>query len=486
MKTRGASGRRMSRRERAARLVAALSVVVGLQLACARADVLAPPAGWTSGDTVSAGSPVSTRSSDDGTPGEDLSDSASQGAVQSTVSSGPVEAGSATPTTLAWPTAEEIVPGLLVVFFPDGPSGWNPSPTATWSFVDLPDYVFPTITWPTATPRPATATPPPTPSPSATATVEMTILATESPTSDGSTATSTLSPAATDVPPTPTWPPPSATAVPLSASMTGRIAFSADDDQDGKGEIYVVESPWEQATHVASADLDQILCDWFSRGDEILFESHEVSDRGPRLYRIGGDGADLLPLIPPEMAGAQADWSPDGSKVAFVGWVGSQTDVFVVDSDGSGLLRLTETDADEASPDWSPDGRRLVYVSTRDGNEHVFRMNPDGSGDERLTSSTAAESEPVWSPQGGGVALVRSDEGESQIWLVAEDGSAENPILAAARRVGSLAWSPDGRLLAFVADWGEGSDVFVLHIASGEMLRLTSSAAEEQGLTWVP
>jgi len=149
MKTRGASGRRMSRRERAARLVAGLSVVVGLQLACARADVLAPPAGWTSGDTVSAGSPVSTRSSDDGTPGEDLSDSASQGAVQSTVSSGPVEAGSATPTTLAWPTAEEIVPGLLVVFFPDGPSGWNPSPTATWSFVALPDYVFPTIAWPT-------------------------------------------------------------------------------------------------------------------------------------------------------------------------------------------------------------------------------------------------------------------------------------------------------------------------------------------------
>jgi len=70
--------------------------------------------------------------------------------------------------------------------------------------------------------------------------------------------------------------------------------------------------------------------------------------------------------------------------------------------------------------------------------------------------------------------------------LVAEDGSAANPILVGADRVGSLAWSPDGRLLAFVADWGEGNDVFVLQIASGEILRLTSSAGEEQGLTWVP
>ena len=267
--------------------------------------------------------------------------------------------------------------------------------------------------------------------------------------------------------------------------MTGRIAFSADREQDGRKEIYIVEAPWEQAERVASTDRDQPMCDWYGPSDEVLFESHAASDDQPRLYRIGADGGDLLPLIPSDMQGAQADWSPDGSQVAFVGWLDGSQDLFVVNADGSGLQRLASTEADEASPDWSPDTKSLVFVSNSDGNEVIYRMEPDGSGAERLTSSPAREGEPAWSPLGGTIALVRWGEGESQIWLVSLDDATET-LLVKADDVDSLAWSPDGRLLAFVADVGEESGVFILQIASGERLRLPTSTGEERGLTWVP
>ena len=40
--------------------------------------------------------------------------------------------------------------------------------------------------------------------------------------------------------------------------------------------------------------------------------------------------------------------------------------------------------ASTTHPDWSPDGSKIAFVSTRDGNEEIYVMRADGSGPTRL------------------------------------------------------------------------------------------------------
>jgi Tol biopolymer transport system component len=103
------------------------------------------------------------------------------------------------------------------------------------------------------------------------------------------------------------------------------------------------------------------------------------------------------------------NWSPDGTKIAFV----SDRDsggIFVMNADdGSGQTRLTENGVE---PSWSPDGERIAFVSNRDSTEDgennaIYIMNADdGSGQTRLTENGAFYSSPDWGtntlPRGGG------------------------------------------------------------------------------------
>ena len=86
-------------------------------------------------------------------------------------------------------------------------------------------------------------------------------------------------------------------------------------------------------------------------------------------------------------------WSPDGMRIAFMPERDGDWDIWVMNADGSEQVRLTRHPGDPAGwdtpigwnwdPDWSPDGSRIAFVSTRDGGfqqEDVFVMNADGTG----------------------------------------------------------------------------------------------------------
>ena len=80
-------------------------------------------------------------------------------------------------------------------------------------------------------------------------------------------------------------------------------------------------------------------------------------------------------------------FSPDGSKVAFVGRDGGRFDVFVINADKSGLLRITQNMGDNEDPSWSPDGRYLVFSSTRTGSSQLWMSTADGRVQSQVTAS---------------------------------------------------------------------------------------------------
>jgi membrane protein DedA with SNARE-associated domain/Tol biopolymer transport system component len=101
-------------------------------------------------------------------------------------------------------------------------------------------------------------------------------------------------------------------------------------------------------------------------------------------------------LSPQDNVDGLAEWSPDGSRLAFTSIRDGNVEIYVMKDDGSGVLRLTNDPADDLMPAWSPDGTRLVFQSNRDGNWEIYTTNVDGTGLSNLTRTPSDETAPAW------------------------------------------------------------------------------------------
>jgi dipeptidyl aminopeptidase/acylaminoacyl peptidase len=105
---------------------------------------------------------------------------------------------------------------------------------------------------------------------------------------------------------------------------------------------------------------------------------------------------DVLPLGP----GADPDWSPDGSKIAYSRFVpasgrGSK-DAYALETvrpDATGVTTVLSVNAGPlagvSGPRWSPDGAYLAYTFTKEDGNSVYRVSASGSGNTNLTPDAA-------------------------------------------------------------------------------------------------
>jgi outer membrane protein assembly factor BamB len=135
-------------------------------------------------------------------------------------------------------------------------------------------------------------------------------------------------------------------------------------------------------------------------------------------------------------------FSPDGSKIAFMGHKGD-FEIFVVNADGRNLKRLTESrgrDGGLAQGAWSPDGSKITFMSERDGNREVYVMNADGTNQTRLTNHAKGDVWPVWSPDGKKIAYVSGRDGNSEIYVMNPDGTSRVNVTRNAADDVLLSW----------------------------------------------
>jgi TolB protein len=165
-------------------------------------------------------------------------------------------------------------------------------------------------------------------------------------------------------------------------------------------------------------------------GTRILFARFD-SDNGT-LFSVKPDGSDLIQLSSPGLSVIDlgffdrigADWSPDGSRVAFAAFDESSrrtTGLFVVNADGSGLRLVTPPGVGALSAQWSPNGA-LIAFSSCCGISHAWVVHPDGTGLRRVTPSGFLT--PVWSPDSTKLLVNRRDRNNQiSLWTVNTDGS---------------------------------------------------------------
>jgi len=189
--------------------------------------------------------------------------------------------------------------------------------------------------------------------------------------------------------------------------------------------------------------------------------------------------------------GSAPSWSPDAQRIAFVGGLGDQGNIYLIGPDGKNLQRITNPTPSGlqmiwgSHPCWSPDGRQIVF---RRG-QYIWVANRDGSGQFPVTTSTdhsrvtnagirvgPFEWTPRWKPDGGIVFTPYKEATwgaapEFEVAVANVDGTGVHRLMALKSPADGdeVCWSSDGSWLAF----DKNENIWVARGDGTEQRRLT-------------
>jgi Tol biopolymer transport system component len=168
------------------------------------------------------------------------------------------------------------------------------------------------------------------------------------------------------------------------STLDGRIVLSTEDDvysanADGTGLVRLTRRP--------GAEFDPA---WSPDGSRIVYrDSRRGINEDDEIYVMNADGTHVRDLSKDPENDWGPDWSPDGSTIVF----NSTRDRipmggFLMDADGSHQRRI-HTDAWVEYPAWSPDGTRIAFMGGPGGPDEydIWVVNVDGSNLTQLTDS---------------------------------------------------------------------------------------------------
>jgi Tol biopolymer transport system component len=102
------------------------------------------------------------------------------------------------------------------------------------------------------------------------------------------------------------------------------------------------------------------------------------------------------------MQAAQPVWSPDGSKIAFTGWLpGEPYKIYIAPANGGDPSLISDGDSDSWSPSWSSDGARLVFSDAANDQLQVYDLKLATTANMPGTSGARS---PTWSFDGKSIA----------------------------------------------------------------------------------
>ena len=265
---------------------------------------------------------------------------------------------------------------------------------------------------------------------------------------------------------------------------------------------------YEWAFHAASVSPDATHVAYSTFESLGQSGSHRVLDAfAYEIAILDVDGGQRTALTANQEYDDYPSWSPDGTTVAYVQWdFESGYGIAIVGTDGSPARVLVSGHVlpreatERQTPVWSPDGGRIAFVGfegTKARGPAIFTIGVDGSDLQLLA---AANSRPAWSPNSQRIAFAKPDGDELALFTIAADGSDEQRVAAidfsSSNRsaasdepmdpeeiwVETMSWSPDGSMIMYSC----GAHVCVV-TAGGEHVG-TSPLMLVYGLTaaWSP
>ena len=137
-----------------------------------------------------------------------------------------------------------------------------------------------------------------------------------------------------------------------------------------------------------------------------------------------------------------------GARIVFSNLAFDNFEIYVMDADGGNRENLSNHPPHDEDPDWSPDGTKIAFVSNRKGAKYqIYVMDADGTNQIKLAGGPLNKRDPAWSPDGSRIAFTVRN-GRSRIDVIDADGKNRTMLITDAS---APAWSPDGKKIAFVS-----------------------------------
>jgi Tol biopolymer transport system component len=263
-------------------------------------------------------------------------------------------------------------------------------------------------------------------------------------------------------------------------SLDGKqVAFTTD--RRGTDDLYVMRPDGSGQRPLLSGPTDDWSPSWSPDATRLAF----VSDRDglPQIYSLEIASGRVTRLtftkaLEDDDGDYQPRWSSRG-QIVFYRELDGVDSIFVMNADGGGAKQLVDGQGSDWGPVWSPDGTRVAYVggSADDDGSYIDVVAADGTGHVRLTSS-AADSQPSWSPDGKRIVFTswRAHEDEPDIWIMNADGSGQRTLLGTSAEEYSAVLSPVGSKLLFTSTRTGEPELYSASAAGAGVKRLTGLA----------
>ncbi|MCT8631122.1 Tol-Pal system beta propeller repeat protein TolB [Glaesserella parasuis] len=199
-----------------------------------------------------------------------------------------------------------------------------------------------------------------------------------------------------------------------------------------------------------------------------------VVQRGVSSYELrvsDYDGFNAFTIVKSKEPLMSPEWSPDGSKLAYVTFANKKSQVVVHDIRSGARKVIGSLRGHNGAPSFSPDGSRVAFASNQDGVLNIYVTGVGGGSPRQLTSNAGNNTEPSWSPDGGYILFTSDRGGLPQVYQMSSSGGGASLIGGS----GSGKISADGKNLIMVS----GDRIVRRDLVSGSTEAISSTFLDE-------
>jgi Tol biopolymer transport system component/DNA-binding winged helix-turn-helix (wHTH) protein len=245
-------------------------------------------------------------------------------------------------------------------------------------------------------------------------------------------------------------------------SPDGRsIAFSRGGGGVDGHNLYQMDADGSDIRPLTENEISIRGLDWTPDGRHVVYASYRSGTYGLQKVNVSDETVSWVPvqggrLSYPSIAEQTGALVYEEITYEMDVWeIDLASDSTAPDGDPPSKPLLTSTRRDFEAQ-YSPDGERLAFTSSRSGALELWMSDADGSDPTKLTSFGGAfVGIPRWHPSGEKVAFFANAEGQASIYIMDVPGGAPKrvrPRGASASNNWVASWSRDGRWLYFTSD----------------------------------